>query len=100
MDLIKIIEKINEVGLSNNDLTRYGDGFEDAIFKVKEVITELYKQDQTLQLQQTGVSTCFLEDYIDDLFGNEITYKQTSCCKIAPITNEKYCPNCGNKILK
>jgi hypothetical protein len=27
MDIIKIIEKINEVGLSNNDITRYGDGF-------------------------------------------------------------------------
>ena len=56
MDLIKIIEKINEVGLSNNDITRYGDGFEDAIFKVKEVINELYKQDQALQLKQTGVN--------------------------------------------
>ena len=55
---------------------------------------------QALQLQQTGVSTCFLEDYIDDLFCNKIIYKQTSCCKIAPITNENYCPNCGNKILK
>ena len=55
MDIIKIIEKINEVGLSNNDITRYGDGFEDAIFKVKEVITELYKETQALQLQQTGV---------------------------------------------
>ena len=51
MDIIKIIEKINEVGLSNNDITRYGDGFEDAIFKVKEVITELYKETQALQLQ-------------------------------------------------
>ena len=57
-------------------------------------------RDQALQLQQGGVSTCFLEYYIDALFGNEITYKQTSCCKIAPITNENYCPNCGNKILK
>jgi len=53
MDIIKIIEKINEVGLSNNDITRYGDGFEDAIFKVKEVITELYKETQALQLHTT-----------------------------------------------
>ena len=55
-------------------------------------------RDQALQLQQTGVSTCFLEDYEDHFF--EIKYKQVSCCKIAPITNENYCPNCGNKILK
>ena len=51
-----------------------------------------------LQLQQTGVSTCFLEDYEDHFF--EVKYKQVSCCKIAPITNENYCPNCGKKILK
>ena len=55
-------------------------------------------KDQALQLQQTGVSTCFLEDCEDHFF--EIKYKQVSCCKIAPITNENYCPNCGNKILK
>ena len=55
-------------------------------------------KDQALQLQQTGVSTCFLEDYEDHFF--EVKYKQVSCCKIAPITNENYCPNCGNKILK
>ena len=63
-----------------------------------EEIDKLYKQEQALQLQQTGVSTCFLEDYEDHFF--EIKYKQVSCCKIAPITNENYCPNCGNKILK
>ena len=55
-------------------------------------------KDQTLQLQQTGVSTCFLEDYEDHFF--EVKYKQVSCCKIAPIVNENYCPNCGKKILK
>ena len=55
-------------------------------------------KDQALQLQQTGVSTCLLEDYEDHFF--EVKYKQVSCCKIAPITNENYCPNCGKKILK
>ena len=24
----------------------------------------------------------------------------TSCCGIGPITNENYCPNCGNKIIR
>ena len=66
----------------------------------EEILQLIADNYQALQLQQTGVSTCFLEDYIDDLFGNKITYKQTSCCKIAPISNENYCPNCGNKILK
>ena len=55
-------------------------------------------RDQALQLQQTGVSTCFLEDYEDHFF--EVKYKQVSCCKIAPITDENYCPKCGKKILK
>ena len=53
---------------------------------------------QALQLKQTGVGTCFLEDYEDHFF--EVKYKQVSCCKISPITNENYCPNCGKKILK
>ena len=53
---------------------------------------------RALQLQQTGVSTCFLEDYEDHFF--EVKYKQVSCCKIAPITDENYCPKCGKKILK
>jgi len=53
---------------------------------------------KALQLQQTGVSTCFLEDVTDDVFN--MGYKQVSCCKIAPITDENYCPKCGKKILK
>lgn len=68
------------------------------VINAMEKYLEYYKQYQALQLQQTGVSTCFLEDYEDHFF--EIKYKQVSCCKIAPITNENYCPNCGNKILK
>ena len=62
---------------------------------LEKKITEL---NQALQLQQTGVSTCFLEDYEDHFF--EVKYKQVSCCKIAPITDENYCPKCGKKILK
>jgi hypothetical protein len=62
---------------------------------LEQAITEI---NQSLQLQQTGVSTCFLEDVTDDVFN--MRYKQVSCCKIAPITEENYCPNCGNKILK
>lgn len=56
------------------------------------------KSIQNLQLQQTGVSGCFLEDVTDDVFN--MGYKQVSCCKIAPITDENYCPKCGKKILK
>ena len=26
-------------------------------------------------------------------------WKVTKCCKTGPITNEKYCPNCGKKII-
>jgi rRNA maturation endonuclease Nob1 len=62
---------------------------------LKRQITEL---EQALQLQQIGVSTCFLQDVTDDVFN--IGYKQVSCCKIAPIINENYCPKCGKKILK
>ena len=59
---------------------------------------KIAENNQALQLKQTGVSTCFLEDVTDDVFN--MGYKQVSCCKIAPITNENYCPNCGKKILK
>lgn len=64
----------------------------------KFAYTDALKKARALQLQQTGVSTCFLEDVTDDVFN--MGYKQVSCCKIAPITNENYCPNCGKKILK
>ena len=85
---VQNIEKLNQL-ISRTDMT----GNE----KVEWLIafTENY---QAFQLQQTGVSTCFLEDCEDHFF--EIKYKQVSCCKIAPITNENYCPNCGKKILK
>lgn len=68
------------------------------VINAMEKYLESYKQSQALQLQQTGVSTCFLEDYEDHFF--EVKYKQVSCCKIEPIVNENYCPNCGKKILK
>lgn len=58
----------------------------------------LDKYTNSLQLRKTGVSTCFLEDVTDDVFN--MGYKQVSCCKIAPITDENYCPKCGKKILK
>ena len=58
----------------------------------------LDKHTNSLQLRKTDVSTCFLEDVTDDVFN--MVYKQVSCCKIAPITDENYCPNCGKKILK
>ena len=89
MDILTFINS-----LTNEDLNRIRNSKSDAEAR------RLLREHQSLQLQQTGVSTCFLEDYIDDLFCNKIIYKQTSCCKIAPITNENYCPNCGNKILK
>ena len=28
------------------------------------------------------------------------TIKVTECCKIGPLTTEKYCPNCGRFIIK
>jgi hypothetical protein len=90
MDLIKHYSILIE----NKDIHRLNSE------ELKVILKDFAEKYHALKLQQTGVSTCFLEDYIDDLFGNEITYKQTSCCKTAPMTNENYCPNCGNKILK
>lgn len=66
--------------------------------KLARDLQKTAEEHQALQLQQTGVSTCFLEDYEDHFF--EVKYKQVSCCKIAPITDENYCPKCGKKILK
>ena len=87
MEIPKIVQELldKKAEMSNTvDLDAYANG-----------LLDMY---QALQLQQTGVSTCFLEDYEDHFF--EVKYKQVSCCKIAPITNENYCPNCGKKILK
>jgi hypothetical protein len=33
-----------------------------------------------------------------DFLGDE--YDEVECCKIAPITNENFCPNCGRKIVR
>lgn len=33
----------------------------------------------------------------DEVMGN---IPLVECCKIGPIRNENYCPNCGNKIIK
>ena len=66
--------------------------------KLARDLQKIAEEHQALKLQQTGVSTCFLEDYEDHFF--EVKYKQVSCCKISPITDENYCPKCGKKILK
>ena len=29
-----------------------------------------------------------------------IIYDETKCCGVGPITNEKFCPNCGRKIIR
>ena len=78
-------------------LNKYIDFSKDGVIE-REQIVKAMQEYADLQLQQTGVSTCFLEDYEDHFF--EVKYKQVSCCKIALITNENYCPNCGKKILK
>ena len=86
MELFKKFVKIidDDLGYDNEKLARD--------------LQKIAEEHQALQLQQTGVSTCFLEDYEDHFF--EVKYKQVSCCKIAPITDENYCPKCGKKILK
>ena len=80
-----------------NIIESYCEGINHLEFNIAD-LDKMADEILAMQLLQTGVSTCFLEDYEDHFF--EIKYKQVSCCKIAPITNENYCPNCGNKILK
>ena len=80
-----------------NIIESYCEGINHLEFNIAD-LDKMADEILALQLQQTGVSTCFLEDYEDHFF--EVKYKQVSCCKIAPIVNENYCPNCGKKILK
>ena len=80
-----------------NIIESYCEGINHLEFNIAD-LDKIADEILALQLQQTGVSTCFLEDYEDHFF--EVKYKQVSCCKIAPIVNENYCPNCGKKILK
>mgnify|MGYP003617644934 CR=1 FL=1 len=82
--------------LLNKLFDKHSEGY--GVYDRENLIKDICKELQSLQLQQTGVSTCFLEDYEDHFF--EVKYKQVSCCKIAPITDENYCPKCGKKILK
>lgn len=44
-------------------------------------------------------TTCLVENK-DELFGHDITYPVTGCCGTGPITDEKYCPECGKKIVR
>ena len=61
--LVKAIESIREIGLTNNDLTRYGDGFEKAIELCLFSLKELNKQAQTEQLNIPCVSvSCFISE--------------------------------------
>lgn len=45
-------------------------------------------------------NTTRLIKYEEELFGQVITYPITECCKTGPITDEKYCSECGKKIVR
>ena len=99
MNTLKLLELNKQLVLNIENLANMAHNHSrstDSI--IDEIVETITKRDQALQLQQTGVSTCFLEDVTDDVFN--MWYKQVSCCKIAPITDENYCPKCGKKILK
>ena len=51
----KITEEIKAIGLTNDNIHSYGDGFEKAIELCLYAINELKKQDQSLQLLQADV---------------------------------------------
>jgi hypothetical protein len=47
MDILDtLLVKINELGSQNNDITKYGDGFDDALAKVKSEIFALQEKSQ------------------------------------------------------
>jgi hypothetical protein len=51
----KITKEIKAIGLTNDNIHSYGDGFEKAIELCLYAINELKKQDQALQLLQANV---------------------------------------------
>ena len=61
-----------------------------------EVIADFKELEGTIENNTTELIT-EKEDVFSGCF-SEIT--KTKCCRIAPITNENYCPNCGRKIKK
>lgn len=45
-----------------------------------------------------GITT--VEEKNERVFEIETKMKYTDCCGMGPITNEKFCPECGKKIIK
>ena len=53
------------------------------------------------RIKELENNTTELEIEREDFYGaGFIVIHKTKCCKIAPITNENYCPNCGRKIVR
>lgn len=122
--LVKAIKSIREIALTNNDLTRYGDGFEKAIELCLFSLKELNKQAQTEQLnidkmieQWEEKHSSQLDEYSKGNANNEVMQmyrsqmknvldfinqlKQVKNCFIPDVSvaKRKLCPTCGNDSL-
>jgi hypothetical protein len=76
----------------NNNITRLPyEGDEVDKTSMKEELIELFKNTSMDKAKETEL----IES--DD---GMIKCNIVKCCKIGPIINENYCPECGNKIIR
>lgn len=59
-----------------------------------------YFENKYVEVHYPVVETTKIIQIEDDYFGDSVILDATECCKVNPITNENYCPNCGKKIIR
>lgn len=74
---------------------------------VEKIHNKTHKEQNKINSDENNHTNAFYQNNTtkiikieDDYFGNSITLDATECCKVNPITNENYCPNCGKKIIR
>lgn len=60
-----------------------------------EQVADLIKNIKIIPVEEEQTTKIVKED--DDFMGS---MDMTECCKIGPLVDEKYCPNCGRKIIR
>lgn len=65
--------------------------------KNKDELDKAFEKELNAVIKEENEKTTFLLNSDDIGLGG---INITACCRIGPITNEKYCPNCGSKIVK
>lgn len=69
--------------------------YDDDFIHIADEIIKLFTRTTTIEIKRMYI----FGEYTDD-YDNGVDVPVTTCCSIGPITNEKYCSDCGAKIIK